>query len=81
MRAGRPLALGVLYHYWTCTCQGRANGPAGDPLKGPSGLLVKVVVDHADGSRETIVSDGSWKVAEGGRVHERHADPPQRRRR
>src|SRR5213079_1397885 len=26
--AGQPLALGVLYHYWTCTCQGRANGPA-----------------------------------------------------
>jgi hypothetical protein len=136
VRAGRPLALGVLYHYWTCTCQGRANGrvsntnlaaaaPAGatnlkvasvlpfdagdrltigtgentdtatitavgtagasgtgitidQPLSrayasggaspvydhnGPSGLLVKVVVDHADGSRETIVSDGSWKVA------------------
>jgi len=27
VRAGRPLAIGVLYHYWTCTCQGRANGP------------------------------------------------------
>ena len=26
--AGQPLALGALYHYWTCTCQGRANGPA-----------------------------------------------------
>ena len=25
--AGQPLALGALYHYWTCTCQGRANGP------------------------------------------------------
>jgi Bacterial alpha-L-rhamnosidase 6 hairpin glycosidase domain/Alpha-L-rhamnosidase N-terminal domain/Bacterial alpha-L-rhamnosidase C-terminal domain len=135
VRAGRPLALGVLYHYWTCTCQGRANGrvsnttvasaatagdtnlkvasvlpfDAGDPTtvgacaeaetatvtavgtagaagtgltldrplarahgtgnagpvydhNGPSGLLVKVVVDHADGSRDTIVSDGSWKV-------------------
>ena len=135
VRAGRPLALGVLYHYWTCTCQGRANGrvsnttlasaaaagdtnlkvaavlpfDAGDritvgagaeaetatvtavgsagaagtgvtidrPLSaahgtgnatpvydhnGPSGLLVKVVVDHADGSRETIVSDDAWKV-------------------
>jgi hypothetical protein len=136
VKAGRPLALGALYHYWTCTCQGRANGrvsnttlsaPAalgattlkvssvlpfdeGDELtvgsgsatdtatvtsvgtagasgtgitidtpltraypsgnggpvydhNGPSGLLVKVVVDHADGSSETIVSDGSWKVA------------------
>ena len=81
VRAGRPLALGVLYHYWTCTCQGRANGPAGDPLKGPSGLLVKVVVDHADGSRETIVSDGSWKVAKAAEYTNDDADPPQRRRR
>jgi hypothetical protein len=136
VKEGRPLALGVLYHYWTCNCQGRANGrvsntalaaaaPAGavnlkvasvlpfsagdritvgsgestdtatvtevgtagssgsgitidQPLSrayesgnaspvydhnGPSGLLVKVVVDHADGSRQTIVSDGSWNVA------------------
>jgi hypothetical protein len=126
VRAGRPLAIGVLYHYWTCTCQGRANGrvsnttlataaaagdttldvsstlpfDAGDAItvgagaeaetvtvasvgdgaividrplarahtgpvydhNGPSGLLVKVVVDHADGSRETIVSDASWRV-------------------
>ncbi len=128
--AGQPLALGALYHYWTCTCQGRANGPAsnttlsaaqaagatnikvasagvfdaGDQitvggeaalvtavgtagaagtgvtvtpaltaahasnaavvdLAGPSGLLMKAVVDHADGSRETFVSDGTWKVS------------------
>src|SRR3954451_17663340 len=27
VKAGQPLALGALYHYWTCTCQGRANGP------------------------------------------------------
>ena len=27
VKAGEPLALGALYHYWTCTCQGRANGP------------------------------------------------------
>lgn len=136
VKRGKPLAVGVLYHYWTCTCQGRANGrlsnttlaaavapgdtvlklgsvlpfDVGDELtldtganretatvtavgtagaagsgitidrpltlahssgnagpvyshKGPSGLLVKVVIDHADGSRETSVSDGSWKVA------------------
>src|SRR3954451_11153870 len=25
--AGQPIALSALYHYWTCTCQGRANGP------------------------------------------------------
>ncbi len=128
--AGAPLALGALYHYWTCTCQGRANGPAsnttlsaasaagatnlkvasvavfdagdqitvgGEPTTvtaigtagatgtgitvtpalaaahasgnavvdsaGPSGLLMKMVVDHADGSRETFVTDGTWKVS------------------
>src|SRR3954452_19846197 len=27
VQAGQPLSLGALYHYWTCTCQGRANGP------------------------------------------------------
>src|SRR4051812_19420744 len=136
VQAGQPLALSALYHYWTCTCQGRANGPAsngtlsaasaagatnikvgatttaftvGDqitvgtgaaaetatvtavgttgatgtgltldaPLKqahatgsatpvyshaGPSGLIMKAVVDHADGTRETFVTDGTWKV-------------------
>jgi Bacterial alpha-L-rhamnosidase 6 hairpin glycosidase domain/Alpha-L-rhamnosidase N-terminal domain/Bacterial alpha-L-rhamnosidase C-terminal domain len=62
VRAGRPLAIGVLYHYWSCTCQGRANGPASP--EGPSGLLVKVVVQHADGTTQTIVSDGSWRVTQ-----------------
>jgi hypothetical protein len=57
--AGRPLAIGIRYHYWTCRCQGRANGP----VDGPSGLLAKVVVEHADGTREVHVSDGSWRVA------------------
>jgi Bacterial alpha-L-rhamnosidase 6 hairpin glycosidase domain/Bacterial alpha-L-rhamnosidase C-terminal domain/Alpha-L-rhamnosidase N-terminal domain len=60
VRAGQPLALGVRYHYWTCRCQGRANGPL--PPEGPSGLLVKVVVEHADGSSDIAVSDGSWRV-------------------
>lgn len=58
--AGEPLALGVLYHYWTCTCQGRANGPSSP--NGPSGLLVKVVVDHADGTKDVFVTDGTWRV-------------------
>ncbi|MDO8213792.1 alpha-L-rhamnosidase N-terminal domain-containing protein [Conexibacter sp. CPCC 206217] len=132
--AGQPLALSAQTHYWTCTCQGRANGPAstarltaaataGDTnlkvtavnvfdvgdyvdvgpaggservrvtsigtsgasgtgitisaplvgsfanaaavtdLSGPTGLLAKFVVDHADGTRETFVTDGSWRVA------------------
>jgi Bacterial alpha-L-rhamnosidase 6 hairpin glycosidase domain/Bacterial alpha-L-rhamnosidase C-terminal domain/Alpha-L-rhamnosidase N-terminal domain len=60
IRPGAPLTVGVRYHYWTCRCQGRANGP--QPPEGPSGLLVKIVVDHADGSRETAVSDGSWRL-------------------
>ena len=30
---------------------------------GPSALIVKAVVDHADGSRETFVSDGTWKIS------------------
>ncbi len=29
---------------------------------GPSGLLVKVVIDHADGQSQTVVSDGTWMV-------------------
>ena len=61
-KAGQPLTVGVLYHYWTCTCQGRANGPVAP--EGPSGLLVKVVVDHADGTSDLLVSDGSWKVTQ-----------------
>ena len=133
--AGQPLALGALYHYWTCTCQGRANGPVsnttlsaaqavgatnlkvgsvsvfdvGDHDHGrhrrrrrdrhghrdrhrrrrpapasPSrrrsrrptpavrpcsttparpGLIMKAVVDHADGTRETFVTDGTWKIS------------------
>jgi hypothetical protein len=57
--AGRPFVVGIRYHYWTCRCQGRANGP----VDGPSGLLVKVVVEHADGTREVTVSDSTWRVA------------------
>jgi hypothetical protein len=30
---------------------------------GPSGLLVKVVVDYAGGGEQTFVSDGGWKVS------------------
>jgi hypothetical protein len=130
VQAGQPLTLGALYHYWTCTCQGRANGPAssttlsaaqaagatnlkvgavnvfdlGDQISvggetttvtaigtagaagtgitvtpalqtahasgaqvldfaGPSALIMKAVVDHADGTRETFVTDGTWKVS------------------
>src|SRR5262249_16789162 len=40
-----------------------ASGSSVVDLAGPSGMLVKAVVDHADGSRDTFVSDGTWKVA------------------
>ncbi|MFJ8581733.1 family 78 glycoside hydrolase catalytic domain [Micromonospora sp. NPDC093277] len=51
--AGEPLALGVRYH-WYGSGQGR---PAG-----ARGLLMKLVVEHADGSREVFGTDGSWRV-------------------
>ncbi|MER6976277.1 MGH1-like glycoside hydrolase domain-containing protein [Streptomyces carpinensis] len=60
VRAGEELPVGVITHYWSCKCQGRANGPSSP--EGPDGLLVKVVVDHSDGSQDVMVSDGSWKV-------------------
>lgn len=59
VRAGQVLAVGVRHHYWTCTCQGRANGPT----EAPSAMLVKVVVDHADGTRDVAVSGPGWTVA------------------
>jgi alpha-L-rhamnosidase len=53
VKAGRPLAIGVRYH-WYGSGQGR---PAGT-----RGLLSKLVVEHADGSREVVVTDGLWRV-------------------
>jgi alpha-L-rhamnosidase len=53
LKAGRPAAVGALYH-WYGPGQGR---PSGEP-----GLLMRVVVDHADGTRQVVVTDGSWKV-------------------
>jgi Bacterial alpha-L-rhamnosidase 6 hairpin glycosidase domain/Bacterial alpha-L-rhamnosidase C-terminal domain len=40
----------------------QAAGTAVTSENGPAGLLVKVVVDYADGSQDTFVSDGSWMV-------------------
>jgi alpha-L-rhamnosidase len=52
--AGQPLAIGVIYHWY-----GRGQGrPAGE-----RGLLVRLVIEHADGSRQVVVSDGTWRVA------------------
>ena len=53
VRAGTSLAIGIIYH-WYGAGQGR---PAGE-----RGLLGRFVVDHADGSQEVVVTDGSWRV-------------------
>jgi hypothetical protein len=39
-----------------------ASGAAVTSENGPSGLLVKVVVNYADGNSDTFVSNGSWIV-------------------
>jgi alpha-L-rhamnosidase len=56
LKAGRPAAIGVLYH-WGGAGQGR-------PLDEP-GMLARLVVDHADGSQQVVLSDGSWQVTRG----------------
>lgn len=56
LRPGTDAALGVLYH-WYGPGQGR---PAGEP-----GLQARLVIDHADGSRQVVLSDGTWKVTRG----------------
>lgn len=53
---GEPLAVGAMLH-WFSGGQGRA---AGEP-----GLLVRLVLEYADGSKITVVSDGTWKVRRG----------------
>jgi alpha-L-rhamnosidase len=64
--AGLPLAIGVVYH-WYGPGQGR---PAGE-----RGLLVRLVVEHADGSQQVVISDGTWRVA---RAREWQTGSPQR---
>ena len=53
VQPGQALVVGLLYH-WYGAGQGR---PAGE-----AGLLVRVVVEHEDGSSEVIVSDSDWRV-------------------
>jgi alpha-L-rhamnosidase len=53
VRAGAPNAFGILYNW-----QGPGKGrPAGSP-----GVIAQISVVHADGSRELVVTDGSWRV-------------------
>ncbi|MEV6109358.1 family 78 glycoside hydrolase catalytic domain [Streptomyces sp. NPDC051940] len=53
VKAGKPLAIGVRYH-WYGGGQGR---PAGE-----RGLLHKLVIEHADGSTETVTTGSGWRV-------------------
>jgi alpha-L-rhamnosidase len=53
VKAGEVLALGAIYR-WYGSGQGR---PAGE-----RGLLVRLVVDHADGTEQVLVTDGKWRV-------------------
>ncbi|MFF5987616.1 family 78 glycoside hydrolase catalytic domain [Prauserella flavalba] len=56
LRAGGTAVVGVQYHWY-----GRGQGrPAGEP-----GLLLRLEVDHADGTTRTVVTDGSWQVTRG----------------
>ncbi|MEV6636831.1 family 78 glycoside hydrolase catalytic domain [Actinoplanes sp. NPDC051470] len=56
LAADSRAAIGVLYH-WYGPGQGR---PAGAP-----GLLARLEVNHADGSRQVIGTDATWLVARG----------------
>ncbi|MFD0684806.1 family 78 glycoside hydrolase catalytic domain [Actinomadura fibrosa] len=56
LKAGKHATIGALYH-WYGSGQGR---PKGEP-----GLLLRLVIDHADGTRQVVVTDGTWKVARG----------------
>ncbi|WP_203780623.1 family 78 glycoside hydrolase catalytic domain [Paractinoplanes rishiriensis] len=49
-------ALGVLYH-WYGPGQGR---PEGEP-----GLLVRLVIEYGDGTRDVVVTDDTWRVSRG----------------
>jgi alpha-L-rhamnosidase len=53
---GEPLAIGAMLH-WFSGGQGRA---AAEP-----GMLARIVLEYADGSEFTVVTDGSWKVRRG----------------
>lgn len=56
MHAGAANAIGALY-MWDPATKGH---PEGAP-----GVIVQLSVEHADGSHETIVTDGSWHVHDG----------------
>ncbi|WP_435771481.1 family 78 glycoside hydrolase catalytic domain [Nocardioides sp. SYSU DS0651] len=53
---GEPLAVAAMLH-WFSSGQGRVGAEPG--------LLVRIVLEYADGSTYTVVSDDSWKVRRG----------------
>lgn len=52
LRPGRTNALGLLHHWY-------ASG-SGRPLSAP-GVLFHLSVEHADGTRQVVGSDGGWR--------------------
>lgn len=56
LTAGQPLAIGSVLH-WYSQGQGR--------YKNSPGLLVRLVVQYADGSEYDVTTDGTWQVRRG----------------
>ncbi len=53
LHAGAPNAIGVVTH-WSTPGQGR---PASVPA-----FIARITVDHADGSRQVVTSDATWRT-------------------
>ena len=60
LHAGGTNAIGVVTH-WSTPGQGR-------PPSVPA-FIARITVDHADGTREVIVSDASWRTHAGPWIH------------
>jgi alpha-L-rhamnosidase len=56
LHAGSANAIGIVAH-WSGAGQGR-------PRSAP-GLIARITVDHRDGSREVVTTDGTWRVRPG----------------
>ncbi|WP_199433215.1 family 78 glycoside hydrolase catalytic domain [Qaidamihabitans albus] len=64
--SGQPLAIGIRYHWY--------GGGQGRPAA-QRGLLHKLVIEHADGTRRVVGTDGDWRVTRDTRFV---ADAPRR---
>jgi len=56
LRPGGANAFALVLAWWGAT----KGHPAGTP-----GVIAQIVVDHADGSVERVVTDGTWRVLKG----------------